>query len=216
MKLPLSSSSRNQDRTRRPSRVARPRLEGLEDRLVLSLVAASASDAKINVTSPLDQTLPSVAMDSNGDYVVAWNNQVHLGPNYLYDVDARVYNSAGQAQTGEIVVAQTTGDTAPSVAMDANGDFVVAWQVYNGNGYGISAQRFNLAGAPQGATITVTPGGSQSAAGNIPVVAMDTAGDFVIAYQGYDSSSHGVFAQRYNASGGGAGLAVPSEHAPGG
>ena len=30
---------------------------------------------------------------------------------------------------------------------------------------------------------------------------MDSAGDFVIAYQGYDSNSHGVFAQRYNASG---------------
>ena len=90
MKIPLLNSSRKDDRTLRRSRVARPRLEALEDRLVLSLVAASPTDAKINVTSPLGQTLPSVAMDSNGDYVVAWNNQVHLGPNYLYDVEARV------------------------------------------------------------------------------------------------------------------------------
>ena len=30
---------------------------------------------------------------------------------------------------------------------------------------------------------------------------MDSAGDFVIAYQGYDSNSHGVFAQRFNSSG---------------
>ena len=43
---------------------------------------------------------PSVAMDANGDYVVAWNNQVHLGPNYLYDVEARVYNSAGVSPDG--------------------------------------------------------------------------------------------------------------------
>ena len=203
MKLSLSSSSRNQDRTRRPSRVARPRLEGLEDRLVLSLVAASSTDAKINVTSPLDQTEPSVAMDANGDYVVAWNNQVHLGPNYLYDVEARVYNSAGQAQTGEIVVAQTTGDTRPSVAMDANGDFVVSYQVLNTStyDYGISAQRFNLAGAPQGSAITINDGSSPSATGSLPKVAMDSAGDFVIAFQGYDSNSHGVFAQRFNSSG---------------
>jgi hypothetical protein len=81
MKLPLSSFSRKQDQTQRRSRVVRPRLEGLEDRLVLSLVAASSTDAKINVTSPLDQTLPSVAMDSNGDYVVAWSNQTQPGPN---------------------------------------------------------------------------------------------------------------------------------------
>jgi hypothetical protein len=73
-------------------------------------------------------------MDANGDYVVVWNNQIAPESDYLYDVDARVYNSAGQAQTGEIVVAQTNGDTAPSVAMDANGDFVVAWQVYNAAG----------------------------------------------------------------------------------
>ena len=178
-------------------------LEGLEERLVLSLVAVSSSDTKVNVTSPLDQTLPSVAMDANGDYVVAWNNQTQPGPNYLYDVEARVYNSAGQAQTGEIVVAQTTGDTRPSVAMDANGDFVVAYQVLNTTTYlyGISAQRYNLAGSPQGSTLVLNNGSSNSAAGELPKVAMDSAGDFVIAYQGYDSNSHGVFAQRYNASG---------------
>jgi hypothetical protein len=183
--------------------VARPRLEGLEERIVLSLVAVSSSDAKINVSSPLGQTVPSVAMDANGDYVVAWNNQTHLGPNYLYDVDARVYNSAGVPQTGEIVVAQTTGDTRPSVAMDANGDFVVSYQVLNTATYlyGISAQRYNLAGSPQGSTLTLNNGSSQSASGSLPKVAMDSAGDFVIAFQGYDSNSHGVFAQRYNSSG---------------
>ncbi len=177
-------------------------LEGLEERLVLSLVAVSPTDTKINVSSPLDQTVPSVAMDANGDYVVAWNNQVHLGPNYLYDVEARVYNSAGQAQTGEILVAQTTGDTRPSVAMDANGDFVVAYQVLNKNTYlyGISAQRYNLAGSPQGSPLVLNDGSSQSA-GSLPRVAMDSTGDFAIAYQGYDSNSHGVFAQRYNSSG---------------
>src|ERR1700722_15618424 len=203
MKLSLSYSARKTDRTQRRSRVARPRLEGLEDRLVLSLVAVSARDTKVNVSSPLDQTVPSVAMDSNGDYVVAWNNQVHLGPNYLYDVEARVYNSAGVPQTGEIIVAQTTGDTRPSVAMDPNGDFVVAYQVLNTTTYlyGISAQRFNLAGSPQGSTLVLNNGSSNSAAGELPKVAMDSAGDFVIAYQGYDSNSHGVFAQRYNSSG---------------
>jgi hypothetical protein len=182
---------------------AQPHLEPLEGRLVLSLVAVSANDAKINVTSPIGQTLPSVAMDSNGDYVVAWNNQVQKGPNYLYDVEARVYNSAGVAQTGEILVAQTTGLTRPSVAMDANGDFVVAYQVLNTGtyDYGISAQRFNLAGTPQGSKITINDGSSQSASGTLAQVAMDSAGDFVIAYQGYDSDSHGVFAQRFNSSG---------------
>ncbi len=171
---------------------------------MLSLVAVSASDAKINVTASVDQTLPSVAMDANGDYVVAWNRTIsNTGGVYEYDVDARVYNSAGVAQTGEIVVAQTTGITRPSVAMDSAGDFVVAYQVLNTTTflYGISAQRFNLAGSPQGSTIVLNDGSSDSASGELPKVAMDSTGDFVIAYQGYDSSSHGIFAQRYNSSG---------------
>ena len=128
---------------------------------------------------------------------------MHLGPNYLYDVDARVYNKAGQAQTGEITVAQTTGDTRPSVAMDANGDFVVSWQVFNTSTYlyGISAHRYNLAGTAQGSTIVLNSGASHGDQGTLPKVAMDSAGDFTIAFQGYDANSHGIFAQRFNASG---------------
>jgi len=167
----------------------------------LSLVAVSGSDTQINTSASINQTVPSVAMDANGDYVVAWSKQESPQSSYLYEVEARVYNSAGQPQTGEITVGQTSAVARPSVAMDANGDFVVAWQVYNAGGYGISAQRYNLAGTPQGGPLTVTPGGSHSAAGNLPKVAMDSAGDFVIAYQGYDSYSHGVFAQRYSAAG---------------
>jgi hypothetical protein len=89
------------------------------------------------------------------------------------------------------------------VAMDPNGDFVVAYQVLNTSTYlyGISAQRFNLAGSPQGSTIILNDGSSDSASGSLPKVAMDSAGDFTIAFQGYDSNSHGVFAQRYNTSG---------------
>ncbi len=203
LSLPWNWRPKQAPARRRPK--PRPQLERLEDRLQPSIVAASPSDQKINTSTPLNQTLPSVAMDANGDFVVAWSNQTQPGPNYLYDVDARVYNAAGQAQTGEIVVAQTTGGTNPSVAMDANGDFVVSWQVLNASTglylYGISAQRYNLAGAPQGGTIVLNSGATNATAGEAPKVAMDTAGDFAITYQGYDANSHGIFAERFNSSG---------------
>jgi hypothetical protein len=177
-------------------------LEAMEERVVLSLVAVSGSDAKINVTAPVDQTLPSVAMDNNGDYVVVWNDPTSESP-YEANVLARVYNSSGVAQTGEITVAQTQGLTTPSVAMDANGDFVVAYQVLDVGTYyyGVSAQRYNLAGVPQGSAITITNGSSRSDSGDLPRVAMDSTGDFVVAFQGYDAYSHGVFGQQFNASG---------------
>jgi len=187
----------------RPLRGPRPQLEALEERLQPSIVAVSANDAKINTSGPLGQTLPSVTRDANGDFVVAWSDQTHLGPSYEYNVDARVYNKAGQAQTGEIVVAQTIGEPRPSVAMDANGDFVVSWQVLNSSTYlyGVSAQRYNLAGSPQGSTLTLASGSSGTTMGESPKVAMDSSGDFTIAFQGYDSNLLGIFVQRFNSSG---------------
>ena len=154
------------DRSRRPRLGARPKLEGLEARIQLSLVAASGADFKINQTASVGQTLPSVAMDANGDFVVAWGDQTGT---YAYNIDARVYNSAGQPQTGEIVVAQTTGVPRPSVAMDANGDFVVAWQVFDENTflYGVSAKRYNLAGTQEGGTITLNDGSSRTRHGRV-------------------------------------------------
>ena len=45
----------------------------------------------------------------------------------------------------------------PAVAMDADGDFVVAWQSYvqDGSSYGIFARRFNAAGVAQGGEFQV-------------------------------------------------------------
>ena len=162
-------SDRYHHRLRRQRRSERPQLEPLEERLVLSLVAVSANDAKVNQTASIGQTLPSVAMDANGDYVVAWSKQESPASSYLYEVEARVYNSAGQPQTGEINVGQTSAVARPSVAMDANGDFVVAWQVLNTSTYryGVSAQRYNLAGTAQGSTLTINNGSSQSASGAV-------------------------------------------------
>ena len=200
MQLRRPLSDRHHHQLRRQRRSERPQLEPLEERLVLSLVAVSANDAKVNQTASVGQTLPSVAMDANGDYVVAWGDQT---ARYEYNVDARVYNKAGQAQTGEIVVGTTIGVPRPSVAMDANGDFVVTWQVLNSASflYGVDAQRYNLGGQPQGSTITLTSGDSHATMGESPKVAMDSAGDFTIAYQGYDANLFGIFAQRYNSSG---------------
>src|SRR5690349_1207315 len=53
-----------------------------------------------------------------------------------------------------------------SVAMNSAGDFVVAWvsRGQDGSSYGVYAQRYNAAGAPQGTEFrvnTYTPGGQR-------------------------------------------------------
>ena len=209
---PPRISARSHDRVprQRRRRDVRPDLEALEGRIVLSLVAANpTSDTQLN-TAAIDQTEPKVAMDAEGDYVVVWNEEV---PNksYYYDVEAKVYDAATQTLSSPIIVAKgENGDTRPSVAMDANGDFVVAWQVFNpasgpSNNYAdaydlTEAQEFTLAGATKNSLITI---GSytQSTQAESPQVAMDPAGQFVIAYQGEDSNSCGVFARQFNSSG---------------
>src|SRR5207253_11488190 len=122
-----------------------------------------------------------------------------------YGVYARRYSAAGVPLGGEFRVnAYTTGDQERSrVAVDAAGDFVVAWQsdLQDGSGYGVFAQRYSATGLPLGGefranTFTTDYQG-------FPAVGMSAAGDFVIAWQslGQDGSNTGVYAQRYSAAG---------------
>jgi hypothetical protein len=158
---------------------------------------------RINTTTDRQQRHPSVAMDAAGDVVVAWYSYKQDGAGY--GIYAQRYNEAGVPQGGEFRVnTYTLGHQGtPAAAMDPFGNFVVAWQSSNqdGNGYGVYAQRFNAAGAPQGGEFranTFTTNDQHSAA-----VAMDADGDFVIAWQSkeQDGSYWGAYAQRFNAAG---------------
>src|SRR5687768_15408029 len=77
----------------------------------------------------------------------------------------------------------TTGSQwSPSVAMDAGGNFVVAWTTpQDGSSYGIYAQRYNAAGASLGVEFRVN--NHTNSAQAYPSVAMDADGDFVIAWE---------------------------------
>ena len=74
-------------------------------------------------------------------------------------VYAQRYDAAGVPQGGEFRVNTTTaGDQdVAAVAMDADGDFVVAWQSdgQDGSGCGVYAQRYSAAGVAQGGEFRV-------------------------------------------------------------
>jgi hypothetical protein len=100
--------------------------------------------------------------------------------------------------------AQTNSANAQSVAMDANGNYVVVWaaQGQDGSGWGVYGQRYNAVGTPLGTPFQVntTTAGDQT----YPAVAMNAAGSFVVTWAGYGqgaSNTWGVYAQRYNADG---------------
>jgi hypothetical protein len=146
------------------------------------------------------QSSPWAAIDGEGDFVIAWHS-AHDGAGY--GIFARRYEESGAPSTGEIQVNTTsTGDQRdPSVAADADGDFVVAWDSSDGDGTGIFARRFNAAGAALGNEIQVNvyTTGEQIA----PRVAMEADGDFAVAWHslGQDGDAHGAFARRFSSAG---------------
>ena len=164
--------------------------------------AAQGGEFRVNTVTANSQNLPSVAMDDDGDFVVAWTSSLQDGSgNGVY---AQRYNASGVAQGIEFRVNTFTTVTQdrPHVAMDADGDFVVVWRSnQDGSGYGIYAQRYNAAGAAQGSefrTNTYTTSTQESAS-----VGMDADGNFVVAWSSYgqDGNARGIFSQRYNAAG---------------
>jgi hypothetical protein len=86
---------------------------------------SSATDRPISGNQPGNQIDPVVANSPNGSYVVAWTSTVGAQTQIV----AQLYNAKGTlVQTISPVNTFTTGnETRPSVAMDANGDFVVVW-----------------------------------------------------------------------------------------
>lgn len=163
---------------------------------------AQGGQFRVNTYTTADQKSPSVAMDAAGDFVITWQSNSEDGSGY--GIYAQRYNAAGIVQGSEFRVnTLTMGDqTSPSVAMDATGDFVVTWESYPPlTSINILAQRYNAAGVAQGSEFLVNSYTTDSQ--RFPVVAMDTAGDFVISWMSetQDGSSYGIYAQRYNAAG---------------
>jgi predicted Zn-dependent protease len=161
--------------------------------------STTAGTQQANVDGP-----KSVAIDSNGDYVVVWATQGQDNAG-SWGVFAQRYAADGTPQSSEFRVNTfTAGDQLdPTVAMDAAGDFVIAWSSMNedGSGFGVYAQRYSAAGGPQGGEFRVNTytAGDQK----FPAVAMDAAGDFVITWtsNGQDGNGNGIYAQRYSAAG---------------
>lgn len=156
---------------------------------------------RVNASTAGNQAFAKVAAHASGDFVVSWH-----GPDGdSYGVYARRFNAAGQPQGGEFLVNQytTSSQAYSAVAIDADGDFTVAWQSngQDGSGYGIYARRYSSAGVAQGDEFRVNPVTEFNQ--RRPSVASDAAGNVVIAWnsRSEDGSGYGVYARRYSAAG---------------
>lgn len=163
---------------------------------------AQGAETRANVTTTQFQSNPAVAMDDAGDFVVAWESYNQDGSGH--GIYARVFNAAGTAVTGEFRVNQftTNQQQEPAVALDADGDFVIAWESYgqDGSRFGVYARRFTANGTAVGSEFRVNTTTSDEQ--RTPAVSMNAAGDFVVLWSSLeDAGTYGIYGQRYLASG---------------
>jgi hypothetical protein len=137
---------------------------------------------------------PTVAMEPDGDFVVAWQRDDGFDNRRIL---ARRFDATGSGTSGNIEVDSpfrnddaSSAGPGPDIAVDDDGDFLVAWQSYTGS-YGIYGRRFTNAGAAQGDAFLV------GTVGENPAVAMDAAGHAMISWIDYG----GVLAKQYGPAG---------------
>jgi hypothetical protein len=162
---------------------------------------------QVNTYTTSSQLSPSVAVDADGAFVVAWYSQGSAGTDTsAASVQARRYASNGMPVGAEFQVNTYTTSTqvAPSVASDADGDFVVVWQSFgsgtDASSWSVQGQAFAADTTPVGGEFqvnTYTSSGQQN-----PAVAMDPHGNFVVTWQSYgsagtDTSYYSIQGQRY-------------------
>ncbi|MEM8996811.1 MAG: hypothetical protein AAGF23_18645 [Acidobacteriota bacterium] len=174
--------------------------------------SAVAVEFQVNTFTTDEQTSPAVGMDSGGNFIVAWRSAASGGADTSADsIQAQRYASSGAPVAGQFEVnAFTTGvQTSPAVAVDADGDFVVAWMSAGSAGsdsdaYSVQVQRYASSGAAAGAQFQANT--FTTSLQFDPSVDMDAGGGFVVTWNsfgsaGTDSSGPSIQLQRYAADG---------------
>lgn len=125
---------------------------------------------------------PVVAPAGAGGYVAAWT----LGLFGESQVRVRRFGADDAPLTGEIAVGEPREGLcsgSPSVDGNARGQFVVAWEDYEGCGLeaAISVQAFGAAGVPRSPRISIVPDGEADV--SEPTVGIDPIGRFVVLWR---------------------------------
>ncbi|MBU0488124.1 hypothetical protein KKB18_09590 [bacterium] len=100
---------------------------GIFAQLFYSNGGKNGSEFQVNTVESNYQINPSVAMSPDGYFAIVWqSDQSSTG----YDIKAQKYCSNGTADGGEFLVnsTQTNEQSCPSISMNSNRDFAIAWQ----------------------------------------------------------------------------------------
>ena len=146
------------------------------------------------------QLFPNVAINDDGTFIVVWesNNTLDQGDKAIC---GQLYDSNGVEFGAEFFInAESSVCRYPDVVADANGNFTVVWLEDKSSNL-IMARLFDPNGMPRTNTFEVSTIGFNSV--TRPSIAMDVAGNFVVAWDG-DPNLAGmddIHARLYDANG---------------
>ncbi len=164
----------------------------------VAIVDDEAAEYPLHSTAYLRQMRPRVAANSAGAAVAVWESwkQDDLTG---WGVYGQRINVNGETVGDEFPVNQTVvgNQQDASVAMAADGSFLVVWEGATDTGVGIFGRWFDASGDPSGDEflINTSPSGTQSD----PRVALDGAGRAAVVWTGRDGSGFGVFGRAFDA-----------------
>ena len=164
----------------------------------------SAFQVNQNATNVQDNPGVAIGMDSTGNSAIAWVGGAGSGTSHG-TVRARRFDPGGQPTSNEFTVSSTSFSpyfVDPHIAMNAGGAFVITWanaadpaSTPNPDHLDVFAKLYDAAGADHSGEFIV----NLSVPASNPGVGIDTAGDFMFAWQssGHDGDGAGVLARRY-------------------
>jgi hypothetical protein len=168
-----------------------------------------SSEFVVNTTLRGTQVAPSVAADADGDFVVVWQTRFPGG--LLRSIFGQRFSKTGKKVGPEFRVNEDRieKDFLPSVAMDREGNFVVAWQSFSPSPTRaqcgqVRARLYRRDGTPAGPEFPVAPG--YAACGEEPKIAFGPNGIFAIVWaveKGYSpdtGTDFDVYAARFSVS----------------
>jgi hypothetical protein len=162
-------------------------------------------EVQVNTITENEQERPSVAMNSNGDFVVVWASHSN-DMNSVFDIKARIFKN--NVPAGDEFLVNTSmqfSQTKPQVAMNNSGEFVIVWESWTENSdREIFMQRFDANGNKSGNEIRVNKTTAYSQAR--PDVAFLDNGNFVISWESWKqiattSRGYDLFASIYDSNG---------------
>ncbi|MBP7461681.1 MAG: hypothetical protein KBA26_10370 [Candidatus Delongbacteria bacterium] len=160
---------------------------------------------RVNNTAEGNQGGSAIAVQPNGNFIIVWKSDGENLPIYLaqrFDQDGKEIGSEFQINTSN-----RNNEYIPTIAVQPNSNFIIAWAPRNGDGsgYGILAQRFDSEGNKLGREFQVNTNTISDQ--NCPRIATQPNGNFVITWQTVDQDGiyggyyNGIYAQRFDSEG---------------